>query len=185
MQTPENQTPIDEPDLSAKETAAPEAGELIPETDEAQARIAELEAEVAELKDLFARARAETENQRRRSQEEVIAAGKYAIGKFAQELLPVRDCLEMALMDQSGNVEAMKMGVDMTLKQLAGAFEKVNLTEIAPVAGDRLDPHRHQAMTMEPADLEPNTLVPAMQKGYLLADRVLRPAMVIVAAPKA
>ena len=160
-----------------EETLAPEA--LAPE-----ARIAALEAELADMKEQFLRSRADLENQRRRTQEEVAAAHKYAVNKLAQELLPVKDSLEMALADQSGQFDNLKFGVDLTLKQLAAAFEKVQIREIAPAAGDRLDPHQHQAMTMEPSDLEPNTIVRVMQKGYLIADRVLRPAMVVVSKPK-
>ena len=149
------------------------------------ARIAELEAQIAELKDQFLRAKADTENMRRRAAEDVAAAGKYAVGKIAVELLPVKDCLEMALLDTSGNIEAMKMGVDMTLKQLVTAFDKAQIIDINPEVGEKLDPHRHQAMSMEDSEQDANTVVRVMQKGYLIADRVLRPAMVIVARPKA
>ncbi|MEN3811737.1 nucleotide exchange factor GrpE [Chromobacterium piscinae] len=147
--------------------------------------IAGLEAEIAELNDTLLRARAELENQRRRAQDEVAAAHKYAIGKFAGELVTVKDYLEMALLDQSGQIDTLKMGVDMTLKQLVSAFEKAQIKDIAPKAGDKLDPHQHQAMSAEESDAEPNTVVRVMQKGYLLADRVLRPAMVVVAKVKA
>lgn len=146
-----------------------------------EGKVAELEAQIAEMKDQFLRARAEAENIRRRAADDVAAAHKFAIAKFAQELLPVKDCLEMALKDESGNFEAMKMGVDMTLKQLVGAFDKSQLVEIAPAVGDKLDPHQHQAMSaIDAPGAEPNTVVQVMQKGYQLADRVLRPAMVVV-----
>ncbi|PTU64092.1 MULTISPECIES: nucleotide exchange factor GrpE [Chromobacterium] len=151
----------------------------------AEQRIAALDAEVAELKDALLRARADLENQRRRGQEDVAAAHKYAISKFAGELVSVKDYLEMALLDQSGQIDTLKMGVDMTLKQLVSAFDKAQIKDIAPQAGDKLDPHQHQAMSAEEADAEPNTIVRVMQKGYQISDRVLRPAMVVVAKAKA
>ena len=89
----------------------------------------------------------------------------------------------MALADQTGEVDALKNGVELTLKQLVAAFEKAHLSEISPM-GDKLDPHKHQAISMMPSDAEANTVVQVMQKGYELAGRVIRPAMVIVAAPK-
>ncbi|MDF0606955.1 nucleotide exchange factor GrpE [Neisseriaceae bacterium TC5R-5] len=144
-----------------------------------------LETEVAELKDALLRARADLENQRRRSQEDVTAAHKYAIAKFAGELVAVKDYLEMALLDQSGQIETLKMGVDLTLKQLVSAFDKAQIKDIAPAAGDKLDPHQHQAMSAEDAEGEANTILRVMQKGYVLVDRVLRPAMVVVVKPKA
>ncbi|NDV14152.1 nucleotide exchange factor GrpE [Crenobacter caeni] len=149
-------------------------------SDEAVARIDALEQELAALKDQYLRAVAEQENLRRRAQEDVAAAHKYAISKFLQEVLPVKDSLEMALMDQSGQFDNLKFGVDLTLKQLASALEKAQVRELNPL-GEKLDPHHHQAMSMEESDAEPGTVVRVMQKGYLVADRVLRPAMVVVA----
>lgn len=149
-------------------------------SDEAVARIDALEQELAETKDQYLRALAEQENLRRRAQEDVAAAHKYAIGKFLQEILPVKDSLEMALMDQSGQFDSLKFGVDLTLKQLVAAFDKAQIREINPL-GEKLDPHHHQAMSMEESDAEAGTIVRVMQKGYLVTDRVLRPAMVVVA----
>lgn len=128
-------------------------------------------------------AKAEAENNRRRALEEIDKARKFAVEKFAIELLAVKDSLEMALADQTGEVDALKNGVELTLKQLVAAFEKAHLSEISPM-GDKLDPHKHQAISMMPSDAEANTVVQVMQKGYELAGRVIRPAMVIVAAPK-
>ncbi|MFC4161362.1 nucleotide exchange factor GrpE [Chitinimonas lacunae] len=147
-----------------------------------EAQVAALEVRVAELQSALLYTKAETENVRRRAQDDIAAAHKYAVSKFATELLPVKDTLEMALKDNS-SIENIKMGVEMTLRNLSSAFEKVNLKEIDPV-GDKLDPNRHQAMGMVESDAEPNTVVSVMQKGYVLADRVLRPAMVVVAKPK-
>ncbi|BCL76224.1 protein GrpE [Jeongeupia sp. HS-3] len=127
-------------------------------------------------------AKAEMDNVRRRAAEDNDKARKFAVEKFARELLPVKDAMEMALLDQSGNFEALKMGVDLTQKALVSAFEKFELVDIAPAVGDKLDPNLHQAISTEPAQQEPNTVVRVLQKGYSLAGRVLRPAMVIVAA---
>ena len=127
--------------------------------------------------------RAEAENIRRRAAEDNEKTRKFAVEKFARELLAVRDSLEMALMDQSGSFENLKIGVDLTNKQLAAAFEKADLKEINPL-GEKLDPNKHQAISMAPADAEPNTVIQVMQKGYELSGRVVRPAMVVVAAPK-
>jgi molecular chaperone GrpE len=128
-------------------------------------------------------AKAEAENNRRRALEEIDKARKFAVEKFAMELLAVKDSLEMALNDQTGDVDALKNGVELTLKQLTAAFEKSQLIEINPM-GDKLDPHKHQAIAMVPSDAEANTVVQVMQKGYELAGRVIRPAMVMVSAAK-
>ena len=148
-------------------------------------QISVLQVELAELKDALLRARADLENQRRRGQEEVVAAHKYALTKFAAELVSVKDYLEMALLDQSGQIDTLKMGVDMTLKQLVTAFDKAQIRDIDPQVGEKLDPHQHQSMGAEDSDLEPNTILRVMQKGYQIFDRVLRPAMVVVAKARA
>lgn len=146
-------------------------------------KIAQLEKELAEAKDQILRSCAELSNQQRRAREELQNAYKYAINKFATELLSVKDSLEMALLDQSNQFDSLKMGVDLTLKQLVSAFDKAQIAEIIPTSGDKLDPHRHQAMSTEASDQEPNSIVRVLQKGYLIADRVLRPALVVVAKP--
>lgn len=145
-------------------------------------RKAELNAE--EHHDAWLRAKAETENVRRRAQEDIAKAAKFAVERFAGELLAVKDSLEAALAVEAPSVESMKSGTELTLKQLVSAFEKSGLTEINPV-GEKFDPHRHQAISMIEADQEPNTVATVLQKGYLLADRVLRPALVMVAKAKA
>jgi len=131
----------------------------------------------------WARATAEGENIRRRAQDDVAKAHKFAIESFAEYLLPVMDSLQAALADTSGDVAKQREGVELTLRQLYAAFEKGRVTELNPV-GEKFDPHRHQAISMVPADQEPNTVVAVLQRGYTLADRVLRPALVTVAAPK-
>lgn len=147
---------------------------------------ANLEALLAELEKARADVlyvRAEAENIRRRAAEDNEKTRKFAIERFARELLAVKDSLEMALLDQSGNVENLKVGVDLTQKQLIAAFEKFDLAEINPV-GEKLDPNKHQAISVVPSEQDANTVVQVMQKGYELSGRVIRPAMVVVAAPK-
>ncbi len=144
-------------------------------------RLAEQKAE--EHHDAWLRAKAETENVRRRAQEDIAKASKFAVERFARELLAVKDSLEAALAAEAPSVESMKAGSELTLKQLVAAFEKSNLTEINPV-GQKFDPNFHQAISMVEADQEPNTVVTVLQKGYLIADRVLRPALVIVCQAK-
>lgn len=145
-------------------------------------QIIELELKVAELKDLYVRAQAEIQNVQRRSHEEVKKARDYAITSFVRDVVVVKDYLEMALKDESGNFEAIKTGVDLTLKQLVQVFEKQHVKDINPKTQDKLDPHLHQAMnTVEVEGQESNTIVAVMQKGYILNDRVIRPAMVTVA----
>lgn len=149
---------------------------------------AELEAarrKAAENQDLYLRALAELENARRRAQEEVVKAQKYAITSFAGSLPPVADSLELALASSSADPAKLREGVQITLKQLRAAFEKAHLTEINPDVGEPFDPHRHEAistvpMSAAPAVSAPNQVVAVLQKGWMIADRVLRPALVTV-----
>lgn len=150
----------------------------------AEAELAEAHAQVASLKEDFLRAKAETENVRRRAQEDVSKAHKFAIETFAEHLLPVIDSLEAALADKSEDRVKLQEGVELTLRQLTSALEKGRVAAIQPAVGEKFDPHRHQAISMVPADQEPNTVVTVLQKGFVIADRVLRPALVMVAAPK-
>lgn len=142
------------------------------------------EAKLAEMHDAFMRAKAEGENIRRRAQEDVSKAHKFAIESFAEAMVPVRDSLEMALKVETPSIESLKEGVEMTLKQLTSAFEKNRLVEIMPVQGDKLDPMKHQAVAVVPAEQEANTVVNVLQKGYMIADRLLRPAIVTAAQAK-
>lgn len=143
-------------------------------------QIRTLEQKAAEHHDAWLRAKAEGENIRRRAQEDIAKAHKFAVEKFAGELLAVKDSLEAALSTQEQTVDSFKSGVELTLKQLVSAFEKNALIEVNPV-GQKFDPHHHQAIGMIEAEQEPNTVVTVLQKGYLIADRVLRPALVMVA----
>jgi len=148
---------------------------------EALLKKAELAAE--EHHDAWLRAKAEADNIRKRTQIELANAHKYAIENFAVELLPVKDSLEATLAADSTSVDALKSGVELTLKQLNAGFEKANLKEINPV-GEKFDPHRHQAISVLPSDKEPNTVINVLQKGYALHDRVIRPALVTVSKPR-
>ena len=146
--------------------------------------VAQLEAKVLELQDAFMRAKAEGENIRRRAQEDISKAHKFAIESFAEAMVPVKDSLEMALKIETPSLESIKEGVEMTLKQLSAAFDKNRLMEINPSQGEKLDPMKHQAISMVPAEQEANTVVTVLQKGYTIADRLLRPALVTVAQAK-
>ncbi|PRX29648.1 molecular chaperone GrpE [Paraburkholderia sp. BL18I3N2] len=186
--TSQNPTPADETARQAAEAAAPQqeaaanAATDSPVNAE-QAALAEAEAKIAELQESFLRAKAETENVRRRAQEDVAKAHKFAIESFAEHLLPVIDSLEAAVAHSSDDLQKVREGVELTLRQLTGALEKGRVVALNPV-GEKFDPHRHQAISMVPAEQEPNTVVAVLQKGFVIADRVLRPALVTVAAPK-
>jgi molecular chaperone GrpE len=171
------------PEATSEQAAAGAAGapEVMPSLD-ALLKQAELAAQ--EHHDAWLRAKAETDNVRKRAQSDIANAHKYAIENFSSELLAIRDSLEAALATTNATTENLKSGVELTLKQLTSAFEKFNLTEINPL-GQKFDPHRHQAINTVEADAEPNTVMQVFQKGYLLNDRVIRPAMVAVAKPKA
>jgi molecular chaperone GrpE len=149
----------------------------------AETALAEAQAKLAELEESFLRAKAETENVRRRAAEDISKARKFAIEAFAEHLLPVVDSLEAALSDSSGDIAKLREGVELTLRQLTAAMEKGRVVALNPV-GEKFDPHQHQAISMVQADQEPNTVVSVLQKGYVIADRVLRPALVTVAQPK-
>jgi molecular chaperone GrpE len=177
--TPANTDPST---LDASDQAAPA------EASSVEQQLAELQAKHTEVSDAYLRAKAEAENTRRRAEEEISKARKFAVESFAESLLPVRDSLEAAIATHVGKpdtpVETVLEGVHATLRQLASALERNKVLEINPPAGTKFDPHQHQAISMIPADQEANTVVGVLQKGYSIADRVLRPALVTVAAPK-
>ena len=162
---------------TAVEAATPPELSLEEQLNAAQHRI-------AELQDAFMRARADGENIRRRAQDDISKAHKFAIESFAEAMVPVKDSLEMALSVETPSIESLKEGVEMTLKQLVAAFEKNRLIEVLPAQGDKLDPMKHQAVSVVPAEQEANTVVAVLQKGYMISERLLRPAIVTVAAPK-
>ncbi|MDY7576849.1 nucleotide exchange factor GrpE [Herbaspirillum sp. RTI4] len=149
-----------------------------------QEQLSAAELKAAELQDAYLRAKAEAENIRRRAQEDISRAHKFAVEGFAESLLSVMDSLEMALKVETPSVESLKEGVEMTLKQLVSAFEKNKLLEVSPQPGDKLDPMKHQAVSAVPAEQEANTVVAVLQKGYTISERLLRPALVTVAQAK-
>ena len=147
-------------------------------------QLTETQAKLSEMHDAFMRAKAEGENIRRRAQEDISKAHKFAVESFAEAMLPVRDSLEMALKVENPTIESLKEGVEMTLKQMTSAFERNKLVEVQPAVGDKLDPMKHQAVAVVPAEQEANTVVNVLQKGYMIADRLLRPAIVTAAQAK-
>ncbi|MGN6390198.1 MAG: nucleotide exchange factor GrpE [Burkholderiaceae bacterium] len=168
------------PDVS-QDAEAPASAQSDASGTEMREKLEAAEAKAAEMQEAFLRARADTENVRRRAQEDIARAHKFAIENFAEALVPVKDSLEMALKVDTPSVESLKEGVDMTLRQLSSAFEKHRLVEVNPAAGEKLDPMKHQAISMVQANQEANTIVSVLQKGYMIADRLLRPALVTVA----
>jgi molecular chaperone GrpE len=175
------------PDAPA--TDLPEQGQTEQPPALSSATVADVEKELQEALakanenyDLYLRAKAETENVRRRAQEDVGKAHKFAVEAFAESLVPVIESLEKATATNNASPDAMREGVELTLRQLRSAFERANLREINPV-GERFDPHWHQAISMVPAPegVAPNHVVTVLQKGWMIADRVLRPALVTVA----
>ncbi|MGE5028139.1 MAG: nucleotide exchange factor GrpE [Betaproteobacteria bacterium] len=157
-----------------------EAAEVMPSLEE-MLKQAELAAQ--EHRDAWLRAKADADNIRKRAQEDIAKAQKFAIEGFSSELLAVKDSLEAALKAETADITSIQSGVELTLKQLVSVFEKFNLSEIAPL-GEKFDPHKHQAMSMVAAEVAPNTVVSVLQKGYQLHDRVLRPALVTVSKAK-
>jgi len=178
MTTPEN-----EPIPPASFEAAASGAELQSETG-AEAQLTELQGRFTELNDAFLRARAEADNTRRRAEEEMSKARKYAVESFAESLLPVMDSLQAAIAQPDAATAQVLEGVHATLRQLTAALERNKVVEIAPPVGTKFDPHQHQAISVVPAEQEANTVVAVLQRGYRISERVLRPALVTVAAAK-
>ncbi|MBI3350550.1 MAG: nucleotide exchange factor GrpE [Burkholderiales bacterium] len=175
-------TPLPEDAANAAAAGEPTAAELNPEI--LNAELAGLNQRLAEMSDAYLRAKAEVENIRRRADEDVAKARKFAIEAFAEAMLPVMDSMEAAIATPNASVETVLEGVHATRRQLASALERNRVVEINPAAGTKFDPHQHQAISVVPAAQEPNTVVAVLQKGFLIADRVLRPALITVAAAK-
>lgn len=169
-QNPQTTPPEQQASENGAETAVPDA---------AAAALAAAEQKAAEHHEALLRARAETENMRRRAAEDVLKAGRFGAEKFAGAMVPVKDSLEAALASDSADVAALRSGVELTLKQLQQAFASAGVEDVDPL-GEKFDPHRHQAISQIEAPGEPNHVVQVLQKGYLLHERVLRPALVIV-----
>ena len=179
--------PQDSTPTGFQSTEAMAAAQSAPAADalsNTQAELAELKAKSAELADQYLRAKAEAENARRRAEDEISKARKFAVESFAESLLPVTDSLEAGLTLKDATPEQIREGAQATLRQLTAALERNKVVAINPAAGARFDPHQHQAISVVPAEQEANTVVSVLQKGYSIADRVLRPALVTVTAPK-
>jgi molecular chaperone GrpE len=173
----------EELEAAAAAEAAASATAIDPLAD-AQAELANLKVQNTDLADQYLRAQADVQNARRRADEEITKARKFAVESFADSLLPVLDSLEAGLALPNATVEQIREGSEATLRQLKSALERNKVAEINPTAGTKFDPHHHQAISVVPAEQEANTVVTVLQKGYLIADRVLRPALVTVTAPK-
>jgi molecular chaperone GrpE len=185
----QTENPVPEQAASAAPGTAPQAEGFAAASDSdalanAQADLAALQAKHAELGEQFLRAQADMQNTRRRAEDEMAKARKFAVESFAESLLPVCDSLEAGLAHQDATAEQIREGAEATLRQLKSALERNRVTEINPAAGAKFDPHQHQAISVAPADQAPNTVVGVLQKGYAISERVLRPALVTVTAPK-
>lgn len=171
---------VQEPVVGADAEQAP------PTADDAQAKIEQLQAQVQQLQDDFLRAQAQVQNTRRRAEDDVSKARKFGIENFAESLLPVLDSLQAGLAISNATAEQLREGTEATLKQLVSALERNQVVAIAPAVGDKFNPHHHQAISVasapEGVEVGANCVVSVMQQGYLIADRVLRPAMVVVTA---
>ena len=185
-------TPNSAQPAQGAQTAQPSAEEMVAalNANEAdamaalQADLAALQAKSSEMADLYLRAKADAENARRRAEEEVSKARKFAVEGFAESLLPVADSLEAGLVIKDATPEQIREGAQATLRQLVAALERNKVIAINPAPGAKFDPHQHQAISVVPSEHEANTVVTVLQKGYSIVERVLRPALVTVAAPK-
>ncbi|MBN9405122.1 MAG: nucleotide exchange factor GrpE [Burkholderiales bacterium] len=183
---PRPPSPFDSP-LSPEEmeaAAAADAADSMAQEQNTQAELTALQAKVTDLVEQAMRAQAEAQNARRRADEEVAKVRKFAVESFAESLLAVVDSLEAALKVENASAEQLLEGTQATHRQLMSVLERNKVSEVNPAPGARFDPTREQAIAMVPADQDPNTIVSVLQKGYVIAERVLRPAMVTVAAPK-
>ncbi len=169
---------------AAQATSDPAAAAVTDPLADAQAELANLKAQNADLADQYLRAQADVQNARRRADDEIAKARKFAVEGFAESLLPVLDSLEAGLAIPNVTLEQIREGSEATLRQLKSALERNKVVEINPAAGTKFDPHHHQAISVVPAEQEANTVVTVLQKGYSIAERVLRPALVTVTAPK-
>lgn len=169
---------------STEEMVAAQAANEADALAKAQSDLAELQTKSADLADQYLRAKAEADNARRRAEDEITKARKFAVEAFAESLLPVADSLEAGLVIKDATNEQIREGAQATLRQLVAALERNKVIAINPPAGTKFDPHHHQAISVVPSEQEANTVVTVLQKGYSIADRTLRPALVTVSAPK-
>ena len=170
--------------MSPEELEAAQAANEVDALTAAQAELATLKAKSADLADQYLRAKAEAENARRRAEDEITKARKFAVESFAEGLLPVMDSLEAGLAIKDATIEQVREGAQATLRQLTAALERSKVIAINPEPGAKFDPHFHQAISVVPSDFEANCVVMVLQKGYSIAERVMRPALVTVSAAK-
>src|SRR6185312_6334172 len=182
MQDQNKASSAEEANLADVNPERPAANDPAQEEPALETLLEKAENAAQEHRDAWLRAKADADNIRKRAQSDLANAHKYALENFPAELVPVRDSLEAALTTRNATPEALKSGVELTLKQLTGAFEKFSIREINPL-GEKFDPHKHQSINMVESDAEPNTVVTVLQKGYSLNDRILRPALVSIAKP--
>lgn len=168
---------------STEEMVAAQAAQESDAQYKVHADLAALQAKSAELADQYLRAKAEAENARRRAEDEIAKSRKFAIEAFAESMLPVVDSLEAGLTITDATPEQIREGAQATLRQLTSALDRNKVMEINPAVGARFDPHQHQAISVAPSEQEANTVVSVLQKGYLISERVLRPALVVVSGP--
>ena len=169
---------------STEEMMAAQAANEADALSKVQGELAALQAKSADLADQYLRAKAEAENARRRAEEDIAKARKFAVESFAESLLPVADSLEAGLTIKDATSEQIREGAQATLRQLTAALERNKVVAINPASGTKFDPHQHQAISVVPSENEANTVVTVLQKGYSIAERVLRPALVTVSASK-
>ena len=183
-QNPENGLPREMLPEELEAAQAANEADALAQLENLQAELAALQAKNAELADQALRAQAEAQNARRRAEEEIAKGRKFAIEGFAASLLPVLDSLEAALAVENASSEQLREGTEATLRQLLSALERNKVLPVAPEPGSAFNPEQQQAISMVPSDLPANTVAGLLQKGYVIADRVLRPALVTVAAPQ-
>jgi molecular chaperone GrpE len=183
MQDHNKASSAEEANVTDVDPARPAANDPAQEEPALEALLEKAENSAQEHRELWLRAKADADNIRKRAQSDLVNAHKYALENFSSELIPVRDSLEAALASQNATPEALRSGVELTLKQLTAAFEKYSIREINPL-GEKFDPYRHQSISMVESTAEPNTVVNVLQKGYSLNDRILRPALVSIAKPR-
>jgi len=171
--------PKPQPDEVPPQGAAPQPEHSLDEL------LADAQAKLDEQREAWLRALADAENARKRALADIAQARKYAAERIVEDLLPVSDSLEAALGAAGAAPAALRAGVELTLRLMRSAFERAGVAEVNPAAGQRFDPHRHQAMSAVESEQEPNTVLAVLQKGYTLHDRVVRPALVSVAKAKA
>ena len=184
MQDQNKASSAEEANLADVNQAQPAANDPGQEEPALEALLEKAENAAQEHREAWLRAKADADNIRKRAQSDLVNAHKYALESFSSELIPVRDSLEAALASQNATPEALRSGVELTLKQLTAAFEKFSIREINPL-GERFDPHKHQSINSVESTAEPNTVVNVLQKGYSLNERILRPALVSISRPRA